>query len=102
MDISVEVKPRKKSTHIPSTINEQYIINITNVGFFEKVFKKHLPNGTYRVFVLNPHEITLHNITIKNRSKYLGNPPDYIIDAINEFKQTNGITLQGMRDQGIW
>lgn len=102
MKIEVQIRNAKKRLYKTSTINEQYTITISNVGFFEKLFKKHLPNGIYRVFVLNPDQISIHNVTIKNRSKYLGTPPDYILEAIREFKENNEIDLQYMRDKGIW
>ena len=101
MKIEVQIRKAKKKPYKTASKNEQYTIIISEVSFFESVFKKKLPNGMYRVYVYQG-VYTLYNITNKNHSKYLGDAPDYIINEIHNFLHVNQIDKQELRDKGIW
>ena len=100
MKIEVKIRNAAKRLYKTSVKSEQYTITISDVGFFEKIFKKKLPNGIYRVYV--HHGYNLYDISIKNHSKYLGEAPDYIINEIHNFLHVNQIDKQELRDKGIW
>ena len=101
MEIEVSIRKRKPTPYKTSRHSEQYTINISGVGIFDRIFKNKLPDGIYRIYVLDG-SYSIYNITHTHHNKYLGEMPEYLKDEILKFLADNNIDKHKLIDDGIW
>jgi hypothetical protein len=84
------------------SLEEHYTLVISGVTWFERTFKKFVPNGTYRIYGLRHGEYSMF-LTEKNREHYIkGDVPEYIKQAIIEYKAVTEIDVEAMHEKQIW